>query len=804
MRIRPARPSEAATLSALALRSKAHWGYDQEFLERCRAELTLRPDDLQARRASVAELDGQIAGFVTIEGDPPFGEIGALFIEPALMGVGAGQALWLHAVEAARAAGFALLSIDSDPGAEGFYLRMGARRVGESPSASIPGRMLPCLVYEVAGPAAPPSGAASPFDETPPFGTKGTATAAIAALTLRAPAPAMLTLRAAAPAAAGPFAIAADDLRRCTAVLEAIVADRGLLALLTKDEQIALLNAAGRVASPDRDEKSRLGKAMRRAEKADKRARDRSARAATEIRALRREAVFAAPPPRPASLAVAGEMAVAGVASAPGEAAAGAGPASEATRSALGAESGQGRESGAESRPAGASDAASGPAGASGAASGPAGASGAASGPAGASGAASGPAGASGAAEAAETERRLELPRNCYVCKAEFRRLHFFYDSLCYECAEFNYVKRFQTARLDGKVALITGARLKIGYQASLMLLRAGARVVATTRFPHDAARRYAAEADFASFADRLQIYGLDLRHAPSVELFARHVAEEYERLDVLINNAAQTVRRPPGFYGHLLDAEARRPDELDPALRPLLAGHARCLTGLGEASGAAAALAPSWRGAGAGLGLLSSAALSQVPYALEDEGDTRALFPAGRLDADQQQVDLRNVNTWRLSLAEVPTAEMLEVHLVNAVAPFILCGKLKPLMLRDRAEPGHIVNVSAMEGSFSRGTKTDKHPHTNMAKAALNMMTLTSAPDYAKSNIYMNAVDTGWVTDEDPAAHAERKRNELDFEPPLDIVDGAARICDPIFSTERSRQFVWGKFFKDYRPARW
>jgi NAD(P)-dependent dehydrogenase (short-subunit alcohol dehydrogenase family) len=192
------------------------------------------------------------------------------------------------------------------------------------------------------------------------------------------------------------------------------------------------------------------------------------------------------------------------------------------------------------------------------------------------------------------------------------------------------------------------------------------------------------------------------------------------------------------------------------------------------------------------------------VPYALEDEGDTRALFPAGRLDADQQQVDLRNVNTWRLSLAEVPTAEMLEVHLVNAVAPFILCGKLKPLMLRDRAEPGHIVNVSAMEGSFSRGTKTDKHPHTNMAKAALNMMTLTSAPDYAKSNIYMNAVDTGWVTDEDPAAHAERKRNELDFEPPLDIVDGAARICDPIFSTERSRQFVWGKFFKDYRPARW
>ncbi len=143
-------------------------------------------------------------------------------------------------------------------------------------------------------------------------------------------------------------------------------------------------------------------------------------------------------------------------------------------------------------------------------------------------------------------------------------------------------------------------------------------------------------------------------------------------------------------------------------------------------------------------------------------------------------------------------------MHLVNAVAPFILCGKLKRLMKRDRSEPGHIVNVSAMEGSFSRGTKTDKHPHTNMAKAALNMMTLTSAPDYAKSNIFMNAVDTGWVTDEDPAVHADRKREELDFQPPLDIVDGAARVIDPVFNAINSGEFVRGLFFKDYKPTHW
>jgi NAD(P)-dependent dehydrogenase (short-subunit alcohol dehydrogenase family) len=155
------------------------------------------------------------------------------------------------------------------------------------------------------------------------------------------------------------------------------------------------------------------------------------------------------------------------------------------------------------------------------------------------------------------------------------------------------------------------------------------------------------------------------------------------------------------------------------------------------------------------------------------------------------------------MTLAEVPTAEMLEVHLVNAVAPFILCGKLKPLMLRT---PGakHIVNVSAMEGSFSRKTKTDKHPHTNMAKAALNMMTLTSAPEYAKSGIYMNAVDTGWVTDEDPSVHSARKQAVHDFQPPLDIVDGAARVVDPVFTGYNTGVHLFGKFFKDYSPTDW
>ncbi|SEL74036.1 Enoyl-(Acyl carrier protein) reductase [Stigmatella aurantiaca] len=402
-------------------------------------------------------------------------------------------------------------------------------------------------------------------------------------------------------------------------------------------------------------------------------------------------------------------------------------------------------------------------------------------------------------------EQLLENPRHCYVCKEEFRRIHFFYDSMCPPCADFNYAKRFQTAPLDGQVALITGARVKIGFQASLMLLRAGARVIATTRFPNDAAERYAREPDFSDWGHRLHVHGLDLRHAPSVELFARYMDQTYDRLDILINNAAQTVRRPPGFYAHLLAKELLPVSALPQACAPLLAEHLQCLARVQPALEAGApGTAITWSSADPALGLHSSAALSLVPYALEQEGDTRRLFPEGRLDADLQQVDLREVNSWRLRLAEVATAEMLEVHLVNAVAPFILCGKLKPLMLRNRSRMGHIVNVSAMEGSFSRGKKTDKHPHTNMAKAALNMMTLTSAGDYARDGIFMNAVDTGWVTDEDPILHAQRKQEEFDFHPPLDIVDGAARVVDPVFMAVNSGHGAWGNFFKDYRHTSW
>jgi NAD(P)-dependent dehydrogenase (short-subunit alcohol dehydrogenase family) len=397
--------------------------------------------------------------------------------------------------------------------------------------------------------------------------------------------------------------------------------------------------------------------------------------------------------------------------------------------------------------------------------------------------------------------------RACYVCKEPYTRVHAFYDGLCPPCADFNYAKRFQTADLRGRTALLTGARLKIGYQAGLKLLRAGARVLVSTRFPHDAARRYAAEPDFGDWRDRLRIHGLDLRHSPSVEIFCRYLNRTESRLDVLVSNAAQTVRRPVAFYRHLLDYEGLCRTDLPAAERGLLEGHYDCRAalegGAGEPGPAAGALA-TWEGGPPGAGILGSAALSQVRMTYDDRACGRDLFPEGRLDADLQQLDLRTHNTWRMTLAEVPTPELLEVLLINAVAPFILAARLKPLMSRAGTREVHVVNVSAMEGVFSRGTKTDRHPHTNMAKAALNMMTRTSAPDYAKDGLWMNAVDTGWVTDEDPAAHARRKREDHGFEPPLDVVDGAARILDPLFDGLNGGAHVWGQFLKDYRPSTW
>jgi len=349
----------------------------------------------------------------------------------------------------------------------------------------------------------------------------------------------------------------------------------------------------------------------------------------------------------------------------------------------------------------------------------------------------------------------LHSPNNCYICKKKYYNLHFFYHLLCPDCAAINYQKRQQTTDLSNRIALITGGRIKIGFELALMLLRDGAAVIVTTRFPEDARRRYAAQKDYEQWKDCLHIYGLDFRNIVGVEAFITHIQEQFDYLDLLINNAAQTIKRPLEYYQHLLANEKKN-------------------------------------------------------YLLEVEQSTNALvlshpdFPNNEVDKDGIQVDLRPKNSWVEKLEDVSALEMIEVQLVNTTVPFMLNSRLKTSLLNSPHERKFIVNVSAVEGQFNRKYKSANHPHTNMAKAALNMMTRTSAQDYALNSIFMTSVDTGWITDEKPHPSKQANRNK-GFVTPLDIVDGAARIYHPIVDgLEKEEAPYLGVFLKDYRVVEW
>lgn len=393
-----------------------------------------------------------------------------------------------------------------------------------------------------------------------------------------------------------------------------------------------------------------------------------------------------------------------------------------------------------------------------------------------------------------ETNIVLSHQRRCYVCKKIYQKLHSFYDLMCIPCGQQNFLKRSQTADLSNRTAVVTGGRVKIGFQIALKLLRSGARVLVTSRFPCDAAKRYAAEDDFANWGERLQIFSADFRSLVSVNQLCNDIRANCAHLDVLINNASQTIRRPAAFYHHLLEEESRQADLPQEVNRLIFRQHNSSIENQKPVINSGHIVPPD---------LSLSAALSQAPVLAEDTGYDLQAFPPGLLDDDSQQIDRRRENSWIQDVADVQIPELLEVHAVNSLVPFILIQQMEPLLLQSPMKDRYIVNVSAMEGQLNTHYKTGFHPHTNMAKAGINMVTRTSGPRFAQRGIYMTSVDTGWVTNEFPHQKTEEMK-QSGFQPPLDEIDGAARVCDPIFTGINEKCYMYGKFLKDYKETNW
>jgi NAD(P)-dependent dehydrogenase (short-subunit alcohol dehydrogenase family) len=378
--------------------------------------------------------------------------------------------------------------------------------------------------------------------------------------------------------------------------------------------------------------------------------------------------------------------------------------------------------------------------------------------------------------ESASPAGRLIRSQRCYVCKSTYRQVHAFYHRLCPNCAADNATRRGLSTDLAGRRVLLTGGRVKIGFQLALMMLRDGADLTVTSRFPADTLRRFRAAPGSADWWPRLRVVGIDLRDPRQVLGLCDELLTEGSPLDILVNNAAQTVRRTPDAYALLADGEQR----------PLPAG-SNVLPAPGFRP--MPALAPAWPTAG--LEGTTAVADRHLPVALRPEADESGLIP-----------DTASANSWSMRLGSLDPAEVLETQLVNALAPALLCDRLLPLLLASPQPRRYIVNVSAVEGQFAVRNKTARHPHTNMAKAALNMLTRTSASDLARQGVHMCAVDTGWITDENPAP-VKARTSAAGFRPPLDVVDGAARIYDPIVRGEAGEPLS-GVFLKDYREASW
>ncbi|CAF0809656.1 unnamed protein product [Rotaria sordida] len=395
----------------------------------------------------------------------------------------------------------------------------------------------------------------------------------------------------------------------------------------------------------------------------------------------------------------------------------------------------------------------------------------------------------------------------CYICKQKYHTLHFFYDQLCPSCAKLNYEKRLQTTDLTNCIALVTNGRIKIGYRIVLKLLRANCFVITTSRFSIDFLNRLNKEQDFEQWKDRIHIYEIDFRYSQLVELFTKMLIEKYDRLDFLINNVCQTIQQSKEFYQDLFNHERLiNYSLLSNDQQKILNGNLQFYERLIPFSNRIQQTSSS-----------SSSYPLYLPYtnnSNDSSKQTSLIINNTSFDVNQQSIDFRSTNSCLSHLNDLSTIEINEVLTINTLAPFILNSKLKVLMDNKHPNPESIkfiINVSTMESSFSHSNKTDQHPHTNAAFAALNMMTRTSAIDYLKSNIYMISVDTGLIKDENSSEQVIKSMIDQDFQTPFDEDDAAARVLDPIIDTYKQLSdgktninIPYGCFLKDYHICNW
>ena len=429
-----------------------------------------------------------------------------------------------------------------------------------------------------------------------------------------------------------------------------------------------------------------------------------------------------------------------------------------------------------------------------------------------------------------EDNKKKFMFKSCYICKQRLGldNINKFYGTLCNKCGDYNY--SFRTMELDfkGRIAIVTGGRVKIGYYIVKKLLSYGCKVITTSRFPNDALSRFKEDPDYDIFKNNLIIYPIDFRIFQSTVKFVNYIKDNCSHIDFLINNAAQTIRRNTEYYEYLLPIELKKLNKEDDnkiikndylelkknISEDLIKEESFELSDdqknemtkkyeRRELLNSLAALIKNKDPENEEILPLSVIA-SQIKI-MEEKEQSKIYIMGG----DGQPYDFtKGKNSWNLELDEISFQEFTEVQIINAWTPYYLCAKLKPMMMKSPFQDKYIVNVTAVEGIFNHFKRTT-HVHTNMAKAALNMLTRTCGKYLEKDKIYMTCVDTGWVSHMNEmnkvieGKDKDYSENEM-ASVPLDELDGAMRVLHPIIEGIKNKNYMYGILLKDYVKSKW